>query len=126
MSFQWRACWASGPQELAQRPHSQTAVRVALVAIVDPHWELRQDCQGIRARLHAGIVPLESLDERLANAVALGASERSEAGRKGKGGGEVQRLVGGVGRAVVGEPLHGMGRPEGGEAALDARQAELF
>jgi hypothetical protein len=46
MSFQWRACWTSGPQKLARRPHSQTAVRVALVVVFDPSWDLLQDGQG--------------------------------------------------------------------------------
>ena len=56
--------------------------------------------------VHPGIVTLDSFDESLADTVALGAADRCEAGDEVERGGEIDGLSCGVGRAVVGEPLH--------------------
>ena len=69
--------------------------------------------QVVGARLHLGMVTLEGFDERLADVVALGAAHRGEAGYEVEHDGEVARVPGSVGLAVVGEPLgvHGRCRP---------------
>jgi hypothetical protein len=53
-------------------------------------------------------------------AVALRAFDRGEAGHHVQRQGDLDRPVGGEDRAVVGQPLHGMWRPDGPEALLDA------
>jgi hypothetical protein len=87
-------------------------MRVIFVVVVDPGRELLQDGRSIRARLDARVVAFQGRQECLADAVALRTSDWRETGHEGQSGGEVQPFVGGVGLVVVGEPLHGMGRPE--------------
>ena len=62
--------------ELTRRAHPQAAVGVVLVVVLDPSWELGEHGEGIRAGLDAGVVALEGLHERLADAVALRATHR--------------------------------------------------
>jgi hypothetical protein len=98
---------------------------VTFVVVVDPGRKLLQHSHGIRSGLDARVVALQGLHEGFADAVALRAADGGEAGHEGKSGGEAQRLLGGVGRAVIGQPLHGMGRPESGEPPLDAGEHEV-
>src|SRR5215469_6542982 len=95
---------------------------VVLVVVLYPEWDHLQHGCGISSGLDPGVVALEGFDECFADTVALGASHRGEAGDEAEGGSELQGLTGGVGGAVVGEPLDWMGRPDGGEPSLDAGQ----
>ena len=83
--------------ELTRRAHLQAAVGMVLVVVLDPAWELGEHGQGIRTRLYPGVVALEGLHESLADAVALGAAHRGEAGDQVKGCGEVTRVPSRVG-----------------------------
>lgn len=62
---------------------------------------------------HAGVVTLQGFDECLADAVALRAADRREAWSEVQRSGEIGRLRGGIGRAVVGEPLDRLRRANG-------------
>jgi hypothetical protein len=97
-------------------------VRVDGVVVLEPGGDLLEDGDGVWPRVHAGIVALEGFDEGLADAVAFGAADRREAWNEVQRGGEVGRLRGGVGGAVVGEPLDGLWGADGVEPALDAVQ----
>ena len=92
------------------------------VVIFEPGGQLLQDGDGIRPGVHAGIIALEGFDEGLADTIALGAADRREARDKVERGGEIDGLRGGIGGAVVGEPLDGQRGADGIEAALDAIQ----
>lgn len=67
------------------------------VVILEQGGDLLQDRYDVRPGVHAGIVALQGFDESLADAVTFGAADRREARN------QIQR--GGVGGAVVSEPL---------------------
>ncbi len=95
------------------------------VIVLDPGGKLLQDGEGVRAGLDAGIIALEGFDECLADAVALRTAHRGKAGDEVEGGRDVKRVAGGEGGAIVGQPLHGMGRPQDPEAGLDTGEHQV-
>ncbi len=114
-----RTCGLLG-DELTGRAHAQAGVGMDGIAVLEPGGDLLQDGGGVRPGVHAGIVALQGFDERLADAVTLGAADWREAWREVQRGSEVDCLRGGVGGAVVGEPLDRLRGADGVEAALDA------
>ena len=98
----------------------QAAVRMDGVVVLEPFGQALEDGDGVLPWVHADVVALEGLHEGLADAVALGAADGREAGDEVQGGGEVDGLAGGVGGAVVGEPLDGVRGAWCAEAVLDA------
>lgn len=111
--------------ELARRAHAEPTMGLVFVVVGDPGADPRQDRVGVGPGLDAGIVALERLHERLAHPVALGRAYRREAGHEVQGCREGQRLGGRKGRAVVRQPLHGMGRAKAAEASFQAAEARL-
>jgi hypothetical protein len=92
--------------ELSWGEHSQAAMGVDLVVILDPAGQLLEDGQGVGTGLDAGVVALEGFPERLADAVALWAAHGGEAGDQAKS--DVEHIAG-EGGAVVSPLLHGGG-----------------
>jgi hypothetical protein len=82
-----------------------------LVVVVDPGRKLLQDGQGIRTRLDAGIVTFKDFDEGFAHTVAFWTADGRKAGHEGQRDNEFQCLSGGVGGAIVRQPLNGMRCP---------------
>jgi hypothetical protein len=81
-SLSSRTCGLVGrllSDELTRRAHAQAGVGMDGVVILEPGGPLLEDGDGVRPRLHAGIVALERFDEGLADAVALGAAGQPEA-----------------------------------------------
>lgn len=60
------------------------------VVVIYPEWNHLQYGRGVWSELDPGVVALECFDEGLADAVALGASHRSEAGNQTECCGELQ------------------------------------
>lgn len=98
---------------------------MVFVVVGDPGPDPIQNGVGVGTGLHAGIVALERFNERLAHPVALRRAHRCEARHETQGCCEGQCLGGCEGRAVVGQPLHGMGGAQAAEAHLDAGQHEI-
>lgn len=96
-----------------------------LVVVVDPALDGGQGSRRIGDRVHADMVALEGPDEGFGHAVALGALDGREAGREAECRGSVERLGGGIDRAVVGESLDLVLGLEGAEAALDAADHQV-
>jgi hypothetical protein len=80
------------------------------VVVLKPSGQALQDGDGVGPWVHADVVALEGLHESLADAVALGTADGREAGDEVQRDDEVGGLAGGVGEAVVGQPLHGLQR----------------
>lgn len=95
-------------------------MRVDVVLILEPGWQLLEDRGGVWPWVHAGIVAFQGFDEGLANAVAFRAADRREAWNKVQGCGEVRGFGGGIGGAIIGEPLDWKRGAERVEPALDA------
>ena len=96
---------------------------MVFVVVVDPSCKLLQNIQGIRTRLDAGLVALEGLHEGLADPVAFRTADRRKAWRQRQSGGEFQCLTGGIGGAVIRQPLNGVRCPQGVEPPFDAGPA---
>lgn len=84
-----------------------------------------QHGRGIWSGSDPGVVPLEGFDEGLADAIALGASHRGEAGNEAKCDGELPCFSRGVSGTVVSEPLNRMRRPGSGEPLLDTSEHQI-
>ena len=74
----WR--WMSELGELPGRAHAEPAVGVVVVVVGEPPVELSEHRDGVRQRVDANVVALERPDQGLGEAVALGTSDRGEAG----------------------------------------------
>ena len=96
-----------------------------VVVVLDPVGDHLQHGRGIWSRLYPGVVAFESLDEGFADLVAFGTAHRREAGDEANCGSELQRFAGGVGGAIVGQPLDRMDRLGGGEPSFDAGQHQV-
>ena len=59
--------------------------------------------------MNVDVVAFEGLHERLGHAVGLRAAHRGEAGNQPQADREVDRVVGSIGAAIVGEPLDRVG-----------------
>ena len=79
-----------------------------LVVVVDPERKHLQHGCGIWSGLDPGVVAFEGFDERLADAIALGASHRGEAGNETKCDGKLQCFPRGVSGTVISKPLNRM------------------
>ena len=95
-------------------------MRVDVIVILEPGWQLLEDGDGVWPLVDAGIIAFQGFDEGLADAVAFRATDRREAWNKVQGCGEVGGLGGGIGGAIIGEPLDWMWGAERVEPALDA------
>ena len=91
----------------------QAAVWVILVVVVDPTLKLLQECEGIRTRLDASIISFQGFDEGFADAIAFRAANGRKAGHESECGGELQGLMGGVGRPIIRQPLNRVRCPQG-------------
>jgi len=85
-------------------------MRVDVIVILEPCWQLLEDRDGVWPWVHAGIVTFQGFDEGLADAVAFRTTDRREAWNKVQGCGEVGGFGGGIGGAIIGEPLDGKRR----------------
>lgn len=95
------------------------------VVILERGPSLLEDGNRVRPGLHAGVVALRRLHERLADAVVLGAADRREARVEIQGRHEVDEVPRRVGRAVVRQPPHGVGRPAVAEPSFDAGERHV-
>jgi hypothetical protein len=95
-------------------------MRVDIVVILEPGWQLLHDGDGIWPWVYAGIVALQGFDEGLADAVAFRASDRREAWNKVQRGCEIDGLNGGIGGTIISQSLDRRGRAERIEPSLDA------
>src|ERR1700761_8266747 len=96
-----------------------------LVVIIDPERKHLQHGCGIWSGLDPGVVALEGFDERLADAIALGAPHRGEAGNEAKCDGELQCFLRGVSGTVVSKPLNRVRRPGSGKPMLDTGEHQI-
>ena len=85
---------------------------MVLVVVLEPSGDLAERGDRIRQWIDASIVAFEGFDEALRHAVRLRALDRREAGNEIERGGEVARLLGRVGAAIVCQPFE---RPATGE-----------
>src|SRR5580704_4583459 len=90
---------------------------MALVVVLEPSRQLRQDCLSIRAIVNIHVISLEGFNERFGHAVRLRTSHRCKAWHEAESGRKVDRLMRPIAAAVVREPLHRM-RHGGGPKAL--------
>ena len=95
-------------------------MRVDVVVILEPGWQLLEDRDGVWPWVHAGIVTFQGFDEGLADAVAFRATDWREAWNKVQGCGEVGGFGGGIGGTIISQPLDGERGAERVEPALDA------
>jgi hypothetical protein len=94
-------------------------MRVYVIVILEPGWQLLHDGDGIWPWVYAGIVALEGFDEGLADAVAFRASDWREAWNKVKRSGKISGLSGGIGGTIISQPLDRRGRAERIEPSLN-------
>src|SRR5262245_49273569 len=80
------------------------------------HSDLPQQRSGIRQWMYASVVALECFADGFSDAVCRRAAHRGEAWHQAEGGGEVERLFGGEGTAIIGQPLDGVWRLDRGKA----------
>ena len=95
-------------------------MRVDVVVILEPSWQLLEDRDGVWPWVYAGIVTFQGFDEGLADAVAIRATDRRETWNKVQGYGEVRGFGGGIGGAIISQPLDRKRGAERVEPALDA------
>ena len=93
---------------------------MALVVILEPCPQSRQNSLGIRTIVNIHVISLEGFDERLGHAVRLRAANRREAGNKAQGDREVDRFMGSIAAAVVREPLDRMRQSSIAKSSFDA------
>lgn len=82
-------------------------MRVDVVVILEPGGQLLEDGDGVWPWVHAGIIAFQGFDEGLAYPVAFRAADRREAWNKVQGCGEVGGFGGGIGGAIISQPLDG-------------------
>lgn len=97
------------PLAFPRRLEGEPALGMELVVVGYPMSDCGECGLDIRGRAEANIVALECLCEHLCDAVALRAFHWREAGLEVRRGGDVDGLAGGIERAIVGQPLDGMG-----------------
>src|SRR3954464_14534055 len=91
------------------------------VVMFEPRNELAQHAGRIGLRTDPSVIPFESFDEGFSHAVGLGALDWRRAGQEADVSRQGAGVPGGVGRAVVREPLDRLGQfVDKPEAALDA------
>jgi len=95
-------------------------MRVHGVVILHPAIDESEGSGRIRDRADPNVVAFEGFDEGLGHAIALRAFDRGEARFEVEGESDLDCPVGGKDRAVIRQPLHGMGRADRAEALLDA------
>src|ERR1700722_1358386 len=98
---------------------------MVLVIVVDPKWNHLQHGCGVWSGLDAGVIALEGFDEGLADAIALGASHRGEAGNETKCDGKLQCFPRGVSGPVISKPLNRMRCPCGGKPSFDTGEHQV-
>jgi hypothetical protein len=91
---------------------------VYVIVILELGWQWLHDADGIWPWVYAGIVALKGFDEGLADAVAFRASDWREARNKVQRGCEIDGLGGGIGGAIISQPL------DGKRGALNRRSAQ--
>ena len=92
------------------------------VVVLEPDGEQSEGDLGAGERSDLDVVALQRADEGLGDAVALGALHGCEAELEAELTGEDASVLGRVGRAVVAEHLHELGRAVSAEARLDGLQ----
>src|SRR4051812_25684511 len=91
------------------------------VVMFEPRNELAQHAGRIGLRTDPRVIPFESFDEGFSHAVGLGALDWRRAGQEADVSRQGAGVPGGVGRAVVREPLDRLGQfVDKPEPALDA------
>lgn len=95
-------------------------MRVGIIVILEPRWQLLEERNGVWPWVYAGIVTFQGFDEGLADAVAIRATDRRETWNKVQGYGEVRGFGGGIGGAIISQPLDRKRGAERVEQALDA------
>ncbi len=95
-------------------------MRVGIIVILEPRWQLLEERNGACPWVHAGIATFQGFDEGLADAAAFRAADRRETWNKVQGCGEVRGFGGGIGGAIISQPLDGKRGAERVEPALDA------
>src|ERR1700692_3775322 len=98
---------------------------MALVVVLEPCRQLRQDCLSIRAIVNIPVISLEGFNERFGHAVRLGTSHRRKAGYEAEAGRKVDRLMRPIAAAVVREPLNRMRHGGGPQALFDALEPQI-
>jgi hypothetical protein len=83
---------------------------VNLIVVLEPRGQQRDDGGGVRQDRQSNIIPFERFDEGLGNAVRFGRADRREAQFEAQGHRNVERFLGDVSRAAIGQPLDGMRR----------------
>src|ERR1700684_3899022 len=98
---------------------------MALVVILEPRRQLRQDGFRIRSIVNIHVVSLEGFDKRFGHAVGLRASNRREAGNEAEGDRKIDGVMRPIATAVVREPLHRMRQSAIAEASLDTLHHQI-
>lgn len=93
-----------------------------LVVMLEGDGQVAQGRRSIRLGHVADVVTLHGLHEALRHAVALWATHRSGQGQQADLPGKGPGLFGGIGRAVIVQPLHRRRRQLATEALLDSFQ----
>src|SRR6202044_4059132 len=98
---------------------------MALVVILEPCRQPRQDSLSIRTIVNIHVISLEGFDESLGHAVRLRAANRREAGNEAQGDREVARFWGSIAAAVVREPLDRMRQSSIAKSSFDALDHQI-
>jgi Resolvase, N terminal domain/Homeodomain-like domain len=100
-------------------------MRMALVVILEPGRQLRQDRLGIRTIVNIHVIPFKGFDECFRHAIGLRAAHRCEARNQAQADREVDRSMGAVTTAVIGEPLDRVRQARGAKPPLDALEHQI-
>jgi len=76
-------------------------MRMALVVILEPCRQLRQDCLCVRTIVNIHVIPFEGFDEGFRHTVGLRAAHRREARNEAQADRKVDRFVGTVTAAII-------------------------
>src|ERR1051325_6766946 len=99
------------------------------VVMFEPSIELAQHAGRIRPRADPRVIPFEGFDEGFSHTVGLGALDRRRAGHQADVSRQSTGVPGGVGRAVVRQPLNRLrqfvDKPEAALDALDHQVADI-
>src|SRR5688572_28880094 len=91
--------------ELARRAVAQRFVRVDRIVMSEPRIELAQYAIRVRLRADPRVIALDGLDKGFGHAILLRALDRRRARYQPNVASQGTRLSGGVGRAVIRQPL---------------------
>jgi hypothetical protein len=97
-------------------------VRVNLVVVGDPRWQLMHHGLGIRARTNADVVTLDSANEGFGHSIALRTFDGRRPWFKTEVASEAASFSGDVAAAVVGEPFDGYRQEADRPAAAAGRR----